>query len=136
MSEEARTTGLGRGLSALLGDEGDDYAALDRVRGAREVPVEQVRPNPRQPRQNFDADELAALAQSIGSRGILQPILVRRVPGEGDAYEISGRRTALAGGPASPASPSAGGDSRHRRRRGARNRPDRKFAAPRPLGAG
>ena len=88
MSEEARTTGLGRGLSALLGDEGDDYAALDRVRGAREVPVEQVRPNPRQPRQNFDADELAALAQSIGSRGILQPILVRRVPGEGDAYEI------------------------------------------------
>ncbi len=88
MSEEARTTGLGRGLSSLLGDEGEDYAVLDRARGAREVPIEQIRPNPRQPRQNFGAEELDSLAQSISSQGILQPILVRRVSGESDAYEI------------------------------------------------
>jgi len=88
MSEEVRTTGLGRGLSSLLGDESEDYAVLDRGRGAREVPIEQIRPNPRQPRQNFGAAELDSLAQSISSQGILQPILVRRVPGEGDAYEI------------------------------------------------
>lgn len=88
MSEEARTTGLGRGLSSLLGDESEDYAVLDRARGAREVPIEHIRPNPRQPRQNFGAEELDSLAQSISSQGILQPILVRRVSGEGDAYEI------------------------------------------------
>jgi ParB family chromosome partitioning protein len=88
MSEEARTTGLGRGLSSLLGDESEDYAVLDRARGAREVPIEQIRPNPRQPRQNFGAEELDSLTQSISSQGILQPILVRRVSGEGDAYEI------------------------------------------------
>src|SRR5262249_38864026 len=69
---------LGRGLSALLGDNGSDYAALDAVRESKTVPVEYLRPNRFQPRREFDEDELDSLADSIREQGILQPILVRR----------------------------------------------------------
>lgn len=70
--------GLGRGLSALLGDEAADLKALERLRGgAREVPIEFLVSSALQPRDRFDSQEIAALAQSIRSHGILQPILVR-----------------------------------------------------------
>jgi ParB family transcriptional regulator, chromosome partitioning protein len=57
----------------------------------RDVPLDQIRPNPKQPRRRFDEDLLLALADSIRERGVLQPIMVR--PREPDGYElIAGER--------------------------------------------
>ncbi len=91
MSEEGgRRQGLGRGLSALLGDDSEDYASLDRARTSRDVPIERLRPNPFQPRHRFDSEELDSLVASIRDKGILQPILVRRVESSDaeEAFEI------------------------------------------------
>ena len=79
---------LGRGLSALLGDESADYASLDQVRGQRTVPVEKLKPGKAQPRRRFDDGDLADLVASVREKGILQPILVRRDPDGGDGWEI------------------------------------------------
>jgi ParB family transcriptional regulator, chromosome partitioning protein len=87
MAEEAKSR-LGRGLAALIGDAGEESALVERVRAQRRVPVEFLRPNPRNPRQDFGEAELEALASSIRERGIIQPILVRSVSGAPDAYEI------------------------------------------------
>ena len=78
---------LGRGLSSLLGEDGDDLAQLDRLRQSRNVPIEQISPGPYQPRRQFDQEALAALADSIRERGVLQPILLRRDP-EGEGFQI------------------------------------------------
>ncbi|MSP51476.1 MAG: ParB/RepB/Spo0J family partition protein [Alphaproteobacteria bacterium] len=88
MNEETRHKGLGRGLSALLGEENEDYATLDRARSGREVPIESLRPNPNQPRRRFDDGEINSLADSIRAHGVLQPILVRRARDGSEAYEI------------------------------------------------
>jgi ParB family chromosome partitioning protein len=88
MAEEAAKTRLGRGLAALIGDIGDESAALERTRSARRVPIEFLRPNPRNPRRMFADTDLDELAASIRERGIIQPILVRTVRGHADAYEI------------------------------------------------
>ena len=88
MSDEAKTRGLGRGLSALLGDEDDDYAALERLRASKEVPIEFVQPNPNQPRRRFADEAAASLLESVREHGILQPILVRRLPDHDNRYEI------------------------------------------------
>ena len=87
MSDEAKTRGLGRGLSALLGDEDEDYASLERLRASKEVPIEFLEPNPHQPRRRFD-EALASLVESVREHGILQPILVRRLPDQENRYEI------------------------------------------------
>ncbi len=59
MTDENPKKKLGRGLSALLGDDGpSDYADLDKVRAAKEVPVEQLRPNRYQPRQDWNQEAL------------------------------------------------------------------------------
>jgi ParB family chromosome partitioning protein len=87
MAEEARPR-LGRGLAALIGDAGAETAAIDRLRGQRVVPIEFLRPNPRNPRKDFNESELDDLSASIKERGILQPILVRTISGVADAYEI------------------------------------------------
>lgn len=79
---------LGRGLSALLGEERDDYASLDSIRHTKTVPIGQLVPNPLQPRRSFDEDELQALAESIEVHGVLQPILVRRDPGNSNGFQI------------------------------------------------
>jgi ParB family chromosome partitioning protein len=88
MAEEAPRSRLGRGLAALIGDVGDENTAIERARGQRRVPVEFLRPNPRNPRRVFNDEELDELASSIRAKGILQPILVRSVTGKPDAYEI------------------------------------------------
>lgn len=88
VSEEGGKRNLGRGLSALLGAENEDYASLDRVRLSKMVPIELVHPGPFQPRQNFDDEQLQALADSVRQNGILQPILVRRHPQTPNAFEI------------------------------------------------
>ena len=82
---------LGRGLAALIGDDaafalGDEQAPAPR--GVREVPIEFLRANPFQPRHVFREEDLADLSNSIREQGILQPIVVRPVAGEADAYEI------------------------------------------------
>lgn len=90
MTEDAgKRHGLGRGLSALLGEDAKDYADLDRVRSAKEIPIERLRPGKFQPRRRFDPAEIAELVASVREHGILQPILVRRL-GEGteESYEI------------------------------------------------
>ena len=89
MSDESKKKGLGRGLAALLGGEGEeDLANLDRIRSSKEVPVEDLIPSPFQPRRNWDEDELNSLVGSIREKGVLQPILVRRSRQEPDKYEI------------------------------------------------
>ena len=85
--EEGKRRGLGRGLAALLGEETEDYAALDKLRQGKTIPLDLLSPGTQQPRRRFDEDAIAALAQSIREKGILQPILVRRIDG-GDRYEI------------------------------------------------
>lgn len=87
MAEEARSR-LGRGLAALIGDVGDESAALERTRSQRRVPIEFLKPNPRNPRRHFADAELDELAASIKERGIIQPILVRTARGAADQYEI------------------------------------------------
>ena len=81
MAEEIQQTRmrLGRGLAALIGDAAEE-GAPDR-RGTRRVPIEYLRPNPRNPRTNFPDEALDELAESIRERGILQPIIVRQVSG-------------------------------------------------------
>jgi ParB family chromosome partitioning protein len=80
---------LGRGLSALLGEDEDDEQTgqLERLRQTRNLPIERMAPGPFQPRRHFDEEELAELSESIREQGLLQPILVRRDP-EGEDYQI------------------------------------------------
>jgi ParB family chromosome partitioning protein len=81
--------GMGRGLAALLTPSTTEGGPGDR--DLRQLPVELVTPNPRQPRQSFDEEALLALAGSLGDRGVLQPVLVR--PSAGGTYElIAGER--------------------------------------------
>jgi ParB family chromosome partitioning protein len=90
MAEDATRTEnrprLGRGLAALLGGPNPERAG--GARGARQTPVEFLRPNPRNPRKLFDEAELEELAASIKERGIIQPVIVRAISGVADAYEI------------------------------------------------
>lgn len=87
-ARKSRSLGLGRGLSALLGSEAEDYATLDKVRSSKDVPIELLRPNRYQPRHHFAEENLEELVDSIREKGILQPILVRRLVDEPDQYEI------------------------------------------------
>jgi ParB family transcriptional regulator, chromosome partitioning protein len=83
VAEPAR--GMGRGLSALL------TPADEAEQELRHIPVELIEPNPRQPRRHIDDGSLVALADSLRERGVLQPVLVRPLPG--GTYElIAGER--------------------------------------------
>jgi ParB family transcriptional regulator, chromosome partitioning protein len=95
MTETRRTDdrghrGLGRGLSALIGDEASvsAHAPDNTGRNLRTLPVAFLRANPFQPRKHFDQKELDELASSIREKGLLQPILVRPVAGSPDTFEI------------------------------------------------
>ncbi len=93
MAENRR--GLGRGLSALLGDA-EDVAPADapvaavggKDVGAREIPIELIHRNPDQPRRAFGDVELIELSESIREKGVLQPILLRPSPRKSGEYEI------------------------------------------------
>jgi ParB family chromosome partitioning protein len=84
MAEDVRPRGLGRGLSALIGEE----APRSGNRAPRQVPTAFLRPNKFQPRKTFVDDDLNDLIASVKDKGILQPLLVRPVAGEPNAYEI------------------------------------------------
>ena len=86
-----RKSGLGRGLGALIPAEYSDEAVSEGLRGAFEVPIAAVRPNPRQPRAHFDEESLAGLTASIAEIGVLQPVLVREA-GDGEYELIAGER--------------------------------------------
>ena len=79
---------LGRGLAALMGDVGEETTAPEQGRKPRRAPIENLKPNPRNPRRAFTDAELNELASSIRERGIIQPIVVRPVRGEHDTFEI------------------------------------------------
>ena len=89
-AEEGRHRGLGRGLSALIGDEAEIAPARGEagVRPQRTLPVAWLHPNPFQPRKSFPAEELEDLARSIREKGVLQPILVRPTEKGADVFEI------------------------------------------------
>jgi len=85
---EAKKTNLGRGLSALLGDAGEDYIESENQQATRTIPVEFLHPGKYQPRNAMDETGIEELAQSIREKGILQPILVRAHPDDPSAFEI------------------------------------------------
>ena len=69
--------GLGRGLDALFGAPGNtDMNAEPEL--ANEITLKEITPNPHQPRQHFDEEALAELAQSIKQHGVIQPVIVRK----------------------------------------------------------
>src|SRR4051794_8534043 len=72
---------MGRGLAAIL-----PRSQHEGEQGLRELPLELIRPNSRQPRRNFDEGALSGLADSIRSRGVLQPIVA--APIAGGHYEL------------------------------------------------
>ena len=80
-----RATGLGRGLSALIGEAPSIRAEVTAAGSVRNVEIARIRPNPAQPRQVFDEEAMGELAASIAERGVLQPIIVRQVD---DGYEV------------------------------------------------
>jgi ParB family transcriptional regulator, chromosome partitioning protein len=89
MTSDGKRRGLGRGLSALLGEEtGDDPRAEGQHSPPRTVPIEYLRPSRFQPRRHIEEGDLRELADSIADKGVLQPILVRRDPEQTDRFEI------------------------------------------------
>ena len=94
---DKKSSGLGRGLAALL-DEAvrtgatttDEGSERELPRGIREIEVARIRPNPAQPRMHFDEVTITELAESIAERGVLQPILLR--PDGQDYQLVAGER--------------------------------------------
>ncbi len=91
MSDETplrkRPSGLGRGLSSLLGEvaQEEPVNGASPRSGIQMLPVGSIEPHPQQPRRHFDEDALAELAASISARGLIQPIVVRP---QGSRYQI------------------------------------------------
>lgn len=88
MAEDTTRNRLGRGLAALIGDVDAESTVVDRSRAQRRLPIAFLRPNPRNPRKAFDDSDLGDLTSSIREKGVVQPILVRPLPGDGETYEI------------------------------------------------
>lgn len=93
--------GLGRGLSALMGDEAEAPAPRSTASAApvnprhgslNELPVSALRPGKYQPRSNFRLEQLQELADSIAQNGIMQPILVRPIDKDGNYEIVAGER--------------------------------------------
>lgn len=86
--KQERKRGLGRGLSALMADvaETEATAAQGAQAAERVVPIEQISPNPDQPRKRFEQGDLDDLAASIKEKGVIQPLIVRERGGDG--FEI------------------------------------------------
>ena len=87
-----RRTGLGRGLDALI--SGAESATSSG--GISQIPVERIAPNPRQPRTNFNPQELAELAASIREHGVIQPLILTYGEQDDQYVLIAGERRLLA----------------------------------------
>ena len=92
MTSQRERRGLGRGLSALMADippdEGVAAEGRVRARADRNVPIEQVAPNPDQPRRHFSEEALAELSRSIAEKGIIQPLIVRPDPADTSRFQL------------------------------------------------
>lgn len=86
MTRRPPSKGLGRGLSALLGEAGPE-GAQPSSQNAAPVPIDLIKANPAQPRRRFDEAALQELTASIESRGVLQPLILRPDP-SGEGYQI------------------------------------------------
>ena len=88
---------LGRGLDALIPGAGTGFPATPpssvnaRPPAEQDAPLDAIRPNPRQPRAQFDEAGIAELAASIREKGVLQPLLVRQIAG-GEYELVAGER--------------------------------------------
>lgn len=87
MSDDSKPR-LGRGLAALIGGSESEEESIAHSRGQKKVPVEFLRPNPKNPRKAFADSSLDELADSIRQKGIIQPVLVRANSATPDIYEI------------------------------------------------
>ena len=88
--------GLGRGLSALFGDQ-NNISKTPKNQAILKVPLDNIKRNEFQPRINFDETKLNELASSIKQNGIIQPIAVRQIKGSSEPYQIvAGERRWLA----------------------------------------
>ncbi len=91
----ARRPGLGRGLDALIpGDDSRDevQTGAKSAQGVIQVPIDQIQPNPQQPRTNMDEEALAELADSIREHGIIQPLIISAGPNSDQFILIAGER--------------------------------------------
>lgn len=86
MASSTKRTGIGRGLAAILPE-----AEIGSAGELRELPVGLIKPNPDQPRTHFDPEALTALAASIETSGVVQPLLVRPLP-DGSYELVAGER--------------------------------------------
>jgi ParB family chromosome partitioning protein len=81
---------LGRGLGALIPQKAEPAAPQPRAAGLAQIPIEQIQPNPYQPRRTFNEASIDELARSVREHGIVQPLVVMRA---GDRYKlIAGER--------------------------------------------
>jgi ParB family chromosome partitioning protein len=88
----AKKSGLGKGLDALLPAAEEQF----KDSGIRQIPTDHIFPNPRQPRANFNAEELDELATSISEHGIIQPLIITAADTPGSYILIAGERRLMA----------------------------------------
>jgi ParB family chromosome partitioning protein len=88
MSSSISKKGLGRGLSSLMGDTKNISIQNETLNQETKISISNLKPSPSQPRRLFDKNSINELAESIKSKGLVQPILVRPSPTESGTYEI------------------------------------------------
>jgi ParB family transcriptional regulator, chromosome partitioning protein len=92
MQRKPESRGLGRGLSALMSDTHLDAAATQPGRADQSIAIENLIPNPLQPRKDFDPTALNDLAESIRLKGVIQPLIVRPTDRAGTYQIVAGER--------------------------------------------